>query len=79
MYFSDLFDIRYEAVGKLDSRSEITQYWQEEFEKGVLYYLEDNRVKGVLLWNTWGQVDHAKEILAMEGPVYRKNLIGKIT
>jgi len=44
----------------------------------VLYYLDDKRVKGVLLWNVWGQLDYAREVPAMQVPVKEKDLIGKI-
>jgi len=29
----------------------------------VVYYLKDGKVRGVLLWNTWGQVDNARAII----------------
>ena len=77
-FYSDLFDLGYEAVGLLDSRCELVTDWQTEFEKGVLYYLEDNRVRGVLLWNVWDKVDQAREVIAMEAPVKKEQLVGKI-
>jgi NADPH-dependent 2,4-dienoyl-CoA reductase/sulfur reductase-like enzyme len=78
LFYSDLFDLGYEAVGLLDARCELVKDWQKEFEKGVLYYLEDNRVRGVLLWNVWDKVDQAREIIAMQAPVKKEQLIGKI-
>lgn len=62
-FYSDLFELGYEAVGELDSRLEIFEDWEEEFRKGVLYYLNDGRIRGVLLWNTWGKVDAARELM----------------
>jgi len=29
----------------------------------VIYYLREGRVRGVLLWNTWGQVDAVRELI----------------
>ena len=78
LFYSDLFDLGYEAVGLLDARCELVTDWQKEFEKGVLYYLEDNRVRGVLLWNVWDKVDQAREIIAMQAPVKKEQLIGQI-
>ncbi|MDK2981698.1 MAG: 3-phenylpropionate/trans-cinnamate dioxygenase ferredoxin reductase component [Chloroflexota bacterium] len=78
-FYSDLFDLGYEAVGLLDARCELVQDWQTEFEKGVLYYLEDNRVRGVLLWNVWDKVDQAREVIGMPAPVNKDMLIGKIS
>jgi NADPH-dependent 2,4-dienoyl-CoA reductase/sulfur reductase-like enzyme len=78
-FYSDLFDLGYEAVGLLDSRCELVADWQKEYEKGVLYYLEDNRVRGVLLWNVWDKVDQAKEAMALPAPVKKEHLTGRIT
>lgn len=78
-FYSDLFDLGYEAVGLLDARCELVEDWQEKFKKGVLYYLEDNRVRGVLLWNVWDKVDRAREVIGMPAPLNKDMLIGKIT
>jgi 3-phenylpropionate/trans-cinnamate dioxygenase ferredoxin reductase component len=63
-FYSDLFDLGYEAVGELDSRLETVADWKTENREGVIYYLRESRVCGVLLWNTWGQVDAASELIA---------------
>jgi 3-phenylpropionate/trans-cinnamate dioxygenase ferredoxin reductase component len=68
MFYSDLFDLGYEAVGEIDSRLETVADWKVPFREGVVYYLRDGRVRGVLLWNTWGQVDNARALLAEPGP-----------
>ncbi len=62
-FYSDLFALGYEAVGELDSRLEIESTWTQQFREGVVYYLKDGKVRGVLLWNTWGQVDNARAII----------------
>jgi NADPH-dependent 2,4-dienoyl-CoA reductase/sulfur reductase-like enzyme len=63
MFYSDLFDIGYEAVGTIDSRLEMLVDWQEPFKKGVIYYCKEGFIKGVLLWNVWGKVDQARELI----------------
>ena len=63
-FYSDLFDLGYEAVGEIDSRMEVVEDWLQKFHKGVIYYLADNRVRGVLLWNVWGLVDAARDLIA---------------
>ena len=68
MFYSDLFDLGYEAVGEINSKLEIVTDWKEPLKKGVIYYLEDGRVRGVLLWNVWKQVDKARALLAAPGP-----------
>jgi NADPH-dependent 2,4-dienoyl-CoA reductase/sulfur reductase-like enzyme len=63
-FYSDLFDLGYEAVGELDSRLETFADWKTVNREGVIYYLREGRVRGVLLWNTWGQVDAARQMIA---------------
>jgi NADPH-dependent 2,4-dienoyl-CoA reductase/sulfur reductase-like enzyme len=76
-FYSDLFELGYEAVGELDSRLETFSDWKQPFREGVVYYLKEGRVRGVLLWNTWGQVDAARALIAERGPFSAKNLRGR--
>jgi 3-phenylpropionate/trans-cinnamate dioxygenase ferredoxin reductase component len=62
-FYSDLFDLGYEAVGVLDSRLEAVEDWQEPYRKGVATYVEDGRPRGVLLWNVWGKLDEARDLI----------------
>jgi NADPH-dependent 2,4-dienoyl-CoA reductase/sulfur reductase-like enzyme len=77
-FYSDLFDLGYEAVGQVDTRLEMVEDWQRPNEEGVVYYLKNQRVRGVLLWNVWGHLDAARELIAQPGPFSRENLIGRI-
>ena len=79
MFYSDLFDLGYEAVGEISSRLQIVEDWQEPFKKGVIYYLDQERVRGVLLWNVWDQVDNARALLKELGPFQPSDLKGKIS
>jgi 3-phenylpropionate/trans-cinnamate dioxygenase ferredoxin reductase component len=64
MFYSDLFDLGFEAVGRLDARCETYADWAEPYRQGVVYYLDPTRrVVGVLLWNVWERLDAAREIL----------------
>ena len=63
LFYSDLFDMGYEAVGDVDTRNEIFADWAEPNRKGVIYYLAEGKVRGVLLWNVWEQVDAARELI----------------
>jgi len=62
-FYSDLFDLGYEAVGAVDSRLQIVADWEEPLRKGIVYYMERKRVRGVLLWNVWEQVDAARDLI----------------
>ena len=77
-FYSDMFELGYEAVGRLDSRLETVSDWKDEFRKGVVYYLDDGRVRGVLLWNTWDQVDVARRLIGEKGPFRPEDLKGRI-
>ena len=62
-FYSDLFDLGYEAVGIVDSRLEAVEDWQEPYRKGIVTYVEDGRPRGVLLWNVWDKLDAARDLL----------------
>src|SRR6185503_16369154 len=74
MFYSDLFDLGYEAVGEMSSKMETFADWEEPFKKGVVYYLDDGRVRGVLLWNVWEKVEDARVLMREEGPFKGDNL-----
>ncbi|MEO5616885.1 MAG: FAD-dependent oxidoreductase [Candidatus Eisenbacteria bacterium] len=68
MFYSDLFDLGWEAVGEVSSEYAVDAVWKVEHREGVLYYLDEDVVVGVLLWNVWGQVDRAREIVRAQQP-----------
>jgi 3-phenylpropionate/trans-cinnamate dioxygenase ferredoxin reductase component len=78
MFYSDLFDLGYEAVGEIDSRLQTVIDWQQPFQKGTFYYLKDGRVRGVLLWNIWGQIDAAKALIRSGETVTPDSLSSRI-
>jgi NADPH-dependent 2,4-dienoyl-CoA reductase/sulfur reductase-like enzyme len=73
-FYSDLFDLGYEAVGEVDSRLSTLAQWKEPNKEGVVYYQRDGKVRGVLLWNVWGQVDAARELIAANRPAGAEEL-----
>lgn len=77
-FYSDLFDLGYEAVGMLDTRLDVVEHWTTPFREGVVYYLDAGRVRGVLLWNVWGQVDAARELIAERGHHDAESLRGRL-
>jgi NADPH-dependent 2,4-dienoyl-CoA reductase/sulfur reductase-like enzyme len=80
MFYSDLFDLGYEAVGDMSSKMKTIADWQEQpFKKGVVYYMDDGRVRGVLLWNVWEKVEKARALMREAGPFKDEDLKGKIT
>jgi 3-phenylpropionate/trans-cinnamate dioxygenase ferredoxin reductase subunit len=77
-FYSDVFELGYEAVGETDARLETFEDWKEINKEGVIYYLLNGRVRGVLLWNVWGQVEAARELIAATGPFNAANLKGRL-
>ncbi|HEU5434664.1 MAG TPA: FAD-dependent oxidoreductase, partial [Thermomicrobiales bacterium] len=77
-FYSDLFDLGYEAVGDVDARLETVADWAEPHREGVVYYLAHGRVRGALLWNVWDQVDAARALIAAPGPFRPEALRGRI-
>lgn len=61
-FYSDVFDIGYEAVGTLDAGLETVVDPQDDGY--VVYYLDDDEVVGVLLWGVWDATDQAREVIA---------------
>lgn len=64
MFYSDLFDLAFEAVGRLEAQGATFADWLEPHRQGVVYYLDGERhVVGVLLWNVWEQVEAARALM----------------
>jgi len=77
-FYSDLFDLGYEAIGEMDSRHEMVEDWKEENKEGIIYYLDSGRIRGVLLWNVWEQIPNARALIGAPGPFTIDNLKGLI-
>jgi 3-phenylpropionate/trans-cinnamate dioxygenase ferredoxin reductase subunit len=69
-FYSDLFDLGYEAVGEVDARLATVEHWDEPNRKGTIAYVDDDRrPRGILLWNVWDKVDAARELIKAGKPV----------
>ncbi|MCX7919424.1 MAG: NAD(P)/FAD-dependent oxidoreductase [bacterium] len=77
-FFSDLFEFGYEAVGEINSTLETFADWQEVNHTGVIYYLQDNIVRGVMLCNVWDKVEQARELIRKAERVTPEKLVGLI-
>jgi NADPH-dependent 2,4-dienoyl-CoA reductase/sulfur reductase-like enzyme len=76
-FYSDLFDLGYEAVGDLDSRQSTVELWLEQNKKGIVAYVDDaQRPRGFLLWNVWDKVEPARELIRAAAPVDEETLRG---
>jgi 3-phenylpropionate/trans-cinnamate dioxygenase ferredoxin reductase subunit len=69
-FYSDLFELGYEAVGDVDSRLETIERWDEPNRKGVVAYVDgERRPRGFLFWNTWDKVDPARDLIRAAKPI----------
>jgi NADPH-dependent 2,4-dienoyl-CoA reductase/sulfur reductase-like enzyme len=63
-FYSDIFELGYEAVGDVDSRLETVAEWAEPNRTGVIAYVDEGGTpRGFLLWDVWGKVDEARELI----------------
>ena len=69
-FYSDLFELGYEAVGEVDSRLETVTAWTEPNRQGVVAYVDaEGRPRGFLLLDVWGKVGAATDLIAAGEPV----------
>ncbi|WP_043446365.1 NAD(P)/FAD-dependent oxidoreductase [Halotalea alkalilenta] len=84
-FYSVLFDLGYQAIGRLSSQLQMAEEWlQAPAQKGTVYYLDDHRLVGVLLVGFDAdeqaeKLDHARGLLADKGPFDPDTLVGRKT
>jgi len=76
--YSDFFDLSFEAIGDIDPTLEIVSDWWAPYREGVVYYIRDGRIRGILLWGIRGQLDLARRLIRDPGPFTREDLIGRL-
>jgi 3-phenylpropionate/trans-cinnamate dioxygenase ferredoxin reductase subunit len=70
-FYSDLFELGYEAVGDLDSRSRTIVELGQVGDEGIVYYVDaEGSTRGVLLWNLFGRVDEARQLIRAGEPIW---------
>ena len=63
-FYSDIFELGYEAVGRLDAGLTLYEDWTSPAETGVVYYADREALVGVLLLNVWDSTDAARALLS---------------
>lgn len=79
MFYSDVFDISYEAIGTLDGS--LDAVIDKVGDGKLAYYIKDNKPVGILIWNTSVSLKEAKNVLSNppENPEDLKGLIKEKT
>ena len=87
MFWSDIGpEINFEAVGILDSSLPTVSVWKkskdtksnvgsEAFDQGIVYYLRNKIVVGVLLWNISGEIENARNIIKSQKRVQDSSVL----
>ena len=69
-FYSDMFDLGYEAVGLVDARLATRERWDQPNRKGIVSYVDaENRPRGFLFWNVWDKVDAGRELICAGEPL----------
>lgn len=68
MFWSDIGpDVSFEAVGIIDSNLETVSVFpkdlDDEFSRGLVFYMKEQTIVGILLWNLFGRVNIARRIV----------------
>jgi NADPH-dependent 2,4-dienoyl-CoA reductase/sulfur reductase-like enzyme len=75
-FYSDMFDLGYEAVGEVDSRLATVESWDEPNRRGIVAYVDESRrPRGFLFWNVWDHVDAGRELIAAGAPIEEAALV----
>ncbi|MFZ0565939.1 MAG: FAD/NAD(P)-binding oxidoreductase [Chlamydiales bacterium] len=77
-FYSDIFELGYEAIGEINSELQIVEDWHDLYRQGVLYYLHDNKVRGAMLWGIWNQIETIRTLIASHEKVTPQSLVGKL-
>ena len=80
-FYSDLFELGYEAVGELDARLDTVAEWAEPLRRGVVAYLDPRRHAGPgasCSGTLFGRVPAIREAIAAGEPLSAGTLVGLI-
>lgn len=71
-FYSDLFDLGYEAIGEFNKDFEIFEDWIEPFKQGTIFYLQNGQIRGLIFWNLWDKVKQGQSVIS-SGQKYQKS------
>jgi programmed cell death 8 (apoptosis-inducing factor) len=50
----------------------------EAYDKGVIFYMQDDRIVGILLWNVFNRISIARKILSSDETFNDLNEVAKL-
>ena len=78
MFYSDIYEFGFEAIGECRSDMDCYTDISPGGDKAVVYYLRDDQIHGILLWNVRDQVKTARGLIAQKAVVHLQELRGRI-
>ncbi len=78
MFYGELFELGFEAVGDIDARLETVEAWRVPGRVGVVYYGHGGRVRGVLVCGLSGRIDTARALIARGVRFTPSELMGRL-
>ncbi|MDN6639832.1 MAG: FAD-dependent oxidoreductase [Tetragenococcus sp.] len=73
-FYSNIFSIAWQAIGTLDPS--LPQVFDKRENGTIVYFLKENRLAGVLIWNVTVDLDDVRNLL--ENPPAKDDLVGSI-
>jgi 3-phenylpropionate/trans-cinnamate dioxygenase ferredoxin reductase component len=73
-FYSDLFELGYEAVGETDPALDVFMDLKDPSQQGCIFYLRKERVRGIVFWNIFGKVAAGRALIASPGPHHPEQL-----
>lgn len=77
-FFSEIFDFSYKVIGDAGSSQETVSDWQTEYKQGVVYYLKEDKITGIMLCNCPEKVEPARALLQRNDTVAVGSLKGAL-
>jgi hypothetical protein len=69
-FYSDMFELGYEAVGEVDTRLSIVEGWDVPNRQGIVAYVDgEGRPRGFLFWNVWNKIERGRELIRSGEPL----------
>jgi len=68
LFSGNVFGATLEAVGDVDSTWETHPVWREPYRDGVLFYVHNDIVRGVVMWNRIGDPEWARAAVRLGRP-----------
>jgi 3-phenylpropionate/trans-cinnamate dioxygenase ferredoxin reductase component len=78
-FYSDMFDLSYQAVGELNVNDTVVMDWIVPHRQGVIYYLFEGRLRGIALWDKpYQQLEIARKLIDQQETFSPQDLVGLI-